>query len=198
MAKMRIERKRVTRRKTPSAAKKSNQDRATQGVAKPTRPRGRSTRLEAGKGVVDKPNDVRGRLRKLRIGEEVEVLAKDNLMASNEANTAIVNEAGAHRFLAIDRISSQDAEGAAKSGRKSEHIDAALDTLSTSSNPATVITIPRPRARFAAKGQSQNLGILMADLGNYTTIASRVLGLGELEDIDFWNGAAAARGSQIR
>ena len=38
----------------------------------------------------------------------------------------------------------------------------------------------------------------MDDLGNYTTTASRVLGLGELEDIDFWNGAAAARSSQIR
>jgi hypothetical protein len=38
----------------------------------------------------------------------------------------------------------------------------------------------------------------MADIGNYTTIVSRVLGLGELEDINFWNGAAAARSSQIR
>ena len=39
---------------------------------------------------------------------------------------------------------------------------------------------------------------MLADIGNYTTTASRVLGFGELEDIDFWNGAAAARSSQIR
>jgi hypothetical protein len=39
---------------------------------------------------------------------------------------------------------------------------------------------------------------VLADIGNYTTTASRVLGLGELEDIGFWNGAAAARSSQIR
>lgn len=64
--------------------------------------------------------------------------------------------------------------------------------------PATVITVPRPRARFAAKGKSQSLGNYYSRLGNYTTTASRVLGLGGLEDIDFWNGAAAARSSRIR
>ncbi|KAL8792175.1 MAG: hypothetical protein Q9182_007703, partial [Xanthomendoza sp. 2 TL-2023] len=216
MAKTRVEKKRVTSRKAPNAAKKANPSRATQGVTKPTRPRGRSTRLEAGKGAMDKLKDARGRPRKLRIGEEVEVLAKQqtqatskakktsdkqesNLMASNEANTATVNEASAYGFLAINRLSSsQDAAGSAKSVRKSERIDAAHDSLPTGSNPATVFTVPRPRARFAAKGQSQNLGIVLADIGNYTTTASRVLGLGELEDIDFWNGAAAARSSQIR
>jgi len=124
---------------------------------------------------------------------------EDYLMASNEANTTTMKEASAHRFLPISSLSSsQDVEGAAENVRKSERIDAALHTLSTGSNPATVLTVPRPKARFAAKGQSQNLGIVMADLGNYTTTASRVLGLGELEDIDFWNGAAAARSSQIR
>jgi len=216
MAKTRVEGKRVTGREAPNTAKKANPSRATQGVAKPTRLRGRSTRLEAGKGVVDKLKDARGRPRKLRIGEEAEVLAKQqtqatseakktsdkqesNLMASNEANTATVNEASAHGFLAINSLtSSQDAAGSAKSVRKSERIDAALNPLPTGSNPATVIIVPRPRARFAAKGQSQNLGIVMVDIGNYTTTASRVLGLGELEDIDFWNGAAAARSSQIR
>jgi hypothetical protein len=165
---------------------------------------------------VDKLKDARGRPRKLRIGEEVEVLAKQqmqatseakktsdkqegNLVASNEANTATVNEAGAHGFLAINSSSSsQNAAGSAKSERKSERIDAAHDSVPTGSNPATVFTVPRPRARFAAKEQSQNLGIVLADIGNYTTTASRVLGLGELEDIDFWNGAAAARSSQIR
>ncbi|MCJ1422362.1 hypothetical protein MMC29_000242 [Sticta canariensis] len=198
MAKTRVEEKRVTGRKALNAAKKANPSRATQGVAKPTRPRGRSTRLEAGKGVVDKLKDARGRPRKLRIGEEVEVLAKQqtqatseakktsdkqesNLMASDEANTATVNEASAHGFLAINSLSSsQDAAGSAKSVRKSERIDAAHDSLPTGSNPAT------------------NPGIVLADIGNYTTTASRVLGLGELEDIDFWNGAAAARSSQIR
>jgi len=120
-------------------------------------------------------------------------------MASNEANTATVNEAGAHGFLAINSLSSsKDAAGSAKSVRKSERINAAHNSLPTGSNPATVFTVPRPRARFAAKGQSQNLRIVLADIGNYTTTASRVLGLGELEDIDFWNGAAAARSSQIR
>ena len=124
---------------------------------------------------------------------------ESNLMASNEANTATVNEAGAHGFLAINSLSSsKDAAGSAKSVRKSERINAAHNSLPTGSNPATVFTVPRPRARFAAKGQSQNLRIVLADIGNYTTTASRVLGLGELEDIDFWNGAAAARSSQIR
>lgn len=67
---------------------------------------------------MDKLNDARGRPRKLRIGEEVEVLAKQqtqatseakktsdkqesNLMTSNEANTATVNEANAHGFLSL-------------------------------------------------------------------------------------------------
>ncbi|KAH8725620.1 hypothetical protein GQ44DRAFT_771937 [Phaeosphaeriaceae sp. PMI808] len=96
-------------------------------------------------------------------------------MASNQANTITVNEAGAYGFLAINSMSPpQDAEGAAK-----------------------IITVLRLRVRFTAKEQSQTLGIVMANLGNYTTTASRVLGLGELEDIDFWNGAAAARSSQI-
>jgi len=36
----------------------------------------------------------------------------------------------------------------------------------------------------------------MADLGNYTITVSRVRGPGGLEDIDFWNGASAARSSQ--
>lgn len=80
--------------------------------------------------------------------------------------------------------------------RKSERIDVAHDSLPTGSNPATVVTVPRPIARFAAKGQSQNLGIVLADIGNDTTTASRVRGVDELEDIEFYNGAAAARSSQ--
>jgi hypothetical protein len=215
MAKTRVEGKRVTGRKAPNAAQKANPSRATQGVAKPMRPRGRSTRLEAGKEAAGKLKDARGRPRKLRIGEEVEVLAEQQTraaakakktgdkqevnMASSEANTATGSEAGAHGFLAVNGLStSQDAAGSAKGVRKSKRIDAAHDSSPTGSNPATVLTVPRPRARFAAKGQSQNLGIVLADIGNYTTTASRVLGLGELEDIDFWNGAAAARSSQIR
>jgi len=82
--------------------------------------------------------------------------------------------------------------------RKLERIDAAHDSLPTGSNPATVFTVSRLRARFAAKGQSQNLGIVLANIGNYTTTASRVLGLGKLKDINFWNGAAAAHSSQIQ
>lgn len=194
MAKTRVEGKRSTGRKAPNAARKANQGRATQGVAKPTRPRPRKSRAE----------------------EEVEVLAKQqtqatpettktsnkqqrSLMASNEANIETVNEASAHGFLAVNSLTPpQDAAGSAKRVRKSERIDAAHDSLPSGSNPATVFTVPRPRARFAPKGQSQNLGIVLVDIGNYTTTASRVLGLGELEDIDFWNGAAAARSSQIR
>lgn len=136
MAKTRVEEKRVTGRKALNAAKKANPSRATQGVTKPTRPRGRSTRLEAGKGV-DKLKDARARPRKLRIGEEVEVLAKQqtqatseakktsdkqesNLMASNEANIATVNEVSAHGFLAINSLSSsQDVVGSAKSSSPS-------------------------------------------------------------------------------
>ena len=215
MAKTRVEGKRVAGRKAPNAAKKAKQGRGTQGVTKPTRPRGRPTRPEADKAASEKLKDTRGRPRKLRLEEEGEVLAKQqtqatseaktsgkqesNLIASIDANTATADEAGARGFLAINSLSSsQDAAGSAKSMRKSERIDAAHDVLSTSSNPATVFTVSRPRAKFAAKGQSLNLGIVLADIGNYTTTASRVLDLGELEDIDFWNGAAAARSSQIR
>lgn len=145
-------------------------------------------------GAVDKLKAARGRSRKLRIGEEAEVLRKEhtqavskvkktsnkqkhNIMASNEANIATMNVAGAYGFLAISNSSSsQDMEGVAKSVRKSECIDAALDPLPAGSDPATVFTVPRPRARFAAKGPSQNLGIVLTDIGNYTTTASRVLG----------------------
>lgn len=212
MAKTRVEGKRVTGRKAPNAAKKANSSRTTQGVAKPTRARGRSTRLEVGKGA----KDARGRPRKLRTAEDVEVLAKQqtqaiseakktsdkqesNLMASNEANTATGSEAGAHGLLAINSSSSsQDTAGSPKSVRKSERIDAAHDSSPTGSNPARVFTVPRPRAKFAAKGKSQNLRVVLADIRNYTTTASRVLSLGKLKDIDFWNRAAAARSSQIR
>lgn len=114
-------------------------------------------------------------------------------MVSNEANTATVNEASAHGFLAINSLSSsQDIVGSAKSVRKSERIDTAYNSLPTRSNSATLFPVLRPRASFAAKGQSQNFGIVLADIGNYTTTASIVLGLGEFEDINFWNGAAAA------
>lgn len=124
---------------------------------------------------------------------------ESNLRASNEAKTATANEDGTHGFLAMNSLSfPQDAAGSAKSVRKSERIEAAHDSLPIGPNPATIFTVPHPRARFAAKGQSQNLGIVLVDIGNYTTTPSRVLGLGELEDIDFWNGAAAARSSQIR
>lgn len=84
MAKTRVEEKRVTVRKALNAAKKANPSRATQGINKPTWPRGRSTLLEAGKGV-DKLKDTRARPRKLRIGEEVEVLAKQETQATSEA-----------------------------------------------------------------------------------------------------------------
>jgi len=179
MAKTRFEGKRVTGRKASNATKRVKLSRATQGVAKPTRRRGRSIRLEAGKGVMDNLKDARGKPRKLRIGEELEVLAKQqtqatseakktsakqesNLMASNEANTATVNEAGAHGFLAINSLA-----GSAKSVRKSESI------------PATVSTVPRPRARFAARG-SQNLGIVLAEIGNHIT---ELVGFGNLNRI---------------
>jgi len=120
-------------------------------------------------------------------------------MASNKANIVTGNEASAYGFLAINSLSSfQDVVGSAKSVRKSERIDAAHDLWPTSSNPVIVFTVPRPRVKFVAKGKSQNLRIMLADIGNYTTIVSRVLSLGKLEDIDFWNGAAAARSSQIR
>ncbi|KAK3077102.1 hypothetical protein LTS18_011212, partial [Coniosporium uncinatum] len=144
MAKTRTEGKRVAGGKTQNTTKKPNPRRTTQGVAKPKRPRGRSIRIKASKGVVNKPKDTSGRPHRLRSGEEVEVLAKrhtqfmpkaqgtnnqqeDNLMASNEANIATVNKADAQGFLAINSSSSpQDAEGTAKSVRKSERINAAL------------------------------------------------------------------------
>jgi hypothetical protein len=120
-------------------------------------------------------------------------------MASSEAYTPTANEADAHGFLAINSLrSSQGVAGSVMSWRKSERIDAAHDPLPAGPNPATILTVPRPRASFAAEGQSPNLGIVLVDIGNYTTTASRVLGLGELEDIDYCNGAAAARSSQIR
>ena len=164
---------------------------------------------------MDTLKDTRGRPRKLRLEEEVEVLAKqqmqatfkaktsdkqeNNLIVSKDADTAAAKEAGARGSLAINSLSSsQDAAGSTKSVRKSTRIEAAHDSIPVGSNPATVFAVPRPRARFAATGQSQNLGIVLADIRNYTTTASRVLGLGELEDIDFWDGAAAAYSSQIR
>jgi hypothetical protein len=76
------------------------------GAAKPTRPRGRLTRLEASKGVMDKLKDARGRPRKLQMGDELEVLVKDNLIASNETNPTTVNESGALRDLAVNSLSS--------------------------------------------------------------------------------------------
>jgi hypothetical protein len=66
---------------------------------------------------------------------------ESNLMASNKANTATVNEASTHGFLAINSLSSsQDAAGSANSIRKSERINAAHNSLPTGSNPPKVIT----------------------------------------------------------
>ncbi|KAF2476205.1 uncharacterized protein BDR25DRAFT_349331 [Lindgomyces ingoldianus] len=120
--------------------------------------------------------DAKGRPQKLQIREEVEVLTKQQTQATSKAKTSNKQETGAYGFLGMNSLSfSQDAAGSAK-----------------------IFTVPRPRARFAAKGQSQNLRIVLANIRNYTTTASRVLGHGELEDINFWNGAAAARSSQIQ
>ncbi|KAE9964317.1 hypothetical protein BLS_006423 [Venturia inaequalis] len=74
--------------------------------------------IDSLQGAVDKLKDAIGRSRKLRIGEEVEVLAKQqtqatseaktsnkqksSLMASNEANTATAYEAGAYGSLAMN------------------------------------------------------------------------------------------------
>ncbi|KAB2099697.1 hypothetical protein AG0111_0g12084 [Alternaria gaisen] len=155
MAKKRVEVKQTANRKTRNVTKNANQRRATQGVAKPTRLRGRSTRLDGGRGAVDKLKDARGRAHELRIREEAEILGKEHtqaafrakktneqenyIIASNKANIATVNEPGAHTFLAINNLnSSQDMGEAAKSVRKSEHIDAALDPLPAGSNPATM------------------------------------------------------------
>src|SRR5438128_1370796 len=97
-------------------------------------------------------------------------------MASNEANAATLTKVDADGFLAINSSSSLQGTGeAAKSVRKSERIDAALNPLPTGSNSAAAITVARPRARFAAKGQSQNRGIVMADIGNYTITAFKVI-----------------------
>lgn len=99
-------------------------------------------------------------------GEELEVLVEQqtwaasktkktsnkqegNFIASSKVNTATVNKAGAHGFLAINS-SSRDATGSTKSGRKSEHINAAHYSLQISPNPITVFTVPCPRARFLA------------------------------------------------
>ncbi|KIW06518.1 uncharacterized protein PV09_02952 [Verruconis gallopava] len=116
-SKTRVEGKRLAGQKDSNAAKKAKQGRGTQGVVKPTRPRSRSTLLEAGKTAMDKLEVAGGSLE-----EEVEVLAKQqthatseaktgdrkeiNLIASNDANTATANEAGPHRFLAIKSSSS--------------------------------------------------------------------------------------------
>jgi hypothetical protein len=199
MAKTRIEGKRVSGRKTPTGAKKPNQRRATKGVAKTTRPKGKPRQFQLGEEIEEIEVLTEEHTQAIPEAKKTNDEQEDNLVVSDEASTSISNEAGANRFLPINNLrSSPNIEGVTKSTRKSERVDVALGPLSTGSNPATVITVPRPRARFAAKGQSQNLGIVMADLGNYTTTASRVLGLGELEDIDFWNGAAAARSTQIR
>ncbi|KIV98498.1 uncharacterized protein PV09_09700 [Verruconis gallopava] len=88
MAKPRVEGKRVANRKAPNAAKMAKQGRGTQGGGKPKRPRGRSNRLEAIEGAADKLKDTRGRPRKPRLGEEVEVLAKQRTQASSEAKNS--------------------------------------------------------------------------------------------------------------
>ncbi len=73
-----VEEERPTGRKTTNAKKKPKQVRMAQGVAKPTQSRGRSTLLKAAKKVVDKPKAVRGRSRKVRIGEKLEALSTEH------------------------------------------------------------------------------------------------------------------------
>jgi hypothetical protein len=145
MVKIRIEGNRVSDRKALTAAKKPNQRRATKGVAKTTRPRG-------------KP-------RKFQLGEEIEVLTKDDtqaldeakktsdgqendLVVSNEASPLTVNKVG---LVINSPRSSPNIEGVTKSTRKLECIDIALEPKSTGSNSVTVKIVPRPRARFTAK-----------------------------------------------
>lgn len=217
MAKLKSTSKRVASGRRSCAATKPSQDCSTQGATKPARLRGRSNRIDATSAAVDKPKSAKGAPRISRIAEAVEALTQehidtasktdsnnnneqaDNLMEADEESTATSNQASADVATTSNRPNpSLHSESIAKRATRSKRIDDVVVPLPGGSNPAKVISVPRPRARFATRGQSQNLGIVLADLGNYTTTASRVLGLGEIEDIDFWNGAAAARSLQIR
>lgn len=64
-------------RKIPNAKKTPKQTHTAQGVAKPTQSKDRFTLLKAAKKVADKPKPVRGRPRKVRIGEELEALTTE-------------------------------------------------------------------------------------------------------------------------
>jgi hypothetical protein len=104
----------------------------------------------------------------------------------NETDTAAVNKPRAVGFSAIN----------APEPRKSRRLKAANESPSDS-NPTAIIQVPRPRVKFIPKTRSENLGIAMADLGNYNTAASQVLGHGGIEDVDFLGGAASGRNLQI-
>lgn len=69
---------------------------------------------------------------------------------------------------------------------------------STNPNPARVIAVPRPKARFILKDKDENVGIISADIGNWTTIVAWALGNDTPETFDYWKGAAAQRHKEIR
>jgi hypothetical protein len=195
------------------AKKTPQQTRAAQGVTKPTQRRGGSTLLKAAKK--GNPNGT-GRLDKERTGEEMEALLTEHMQAAskpkgdnsalaeakktgekqeeppmastsaNERNTAAVSGFSTERFPAIN----------APKLRKSRVDDA--HQPSTNSSPATVIQVPRSQAKFVPKGRSENVGIILADLGNFTTITAWALGLDQPETFDCWKGAAAQRQKEVR
>lgn len=179
MAKTRGVEEKPSTKKTGPNAKTPKQTRRAQGVAKSTQSKSRSTLPKAAKKAADKPNAIRSRPRKVRF-EELEALTTEHMRATsrakktsskeeenpmalrgtNETNTATVNEPSANGLSMINvPSSSQVTQGVAKSVRKSQRIDAAPGPSPTGPNPATVFTVPRPKAKFPAKNRVRTLGL---------------------------------------
>jgi len=169
MAKAKRKREELATKGTKSTAKKkSKQTRTTQGVAKPAQPKGK-TALKAARKVADNTKRAAGRPSK-------ELTEK-----------SAMNRIGVQGFAAMND----------KSPRKSQRIDAP-PTPSTDPNPAEVIEVPRPKARFLSKDTRENVAIISADFGNWTTIVGWALGLHKPETFDLWQGATVQRTKEIR
>jgi len=157
----------------PKFPKRVHAQRAVTKVTKSTQSRGRPTNSRG-----------RGRPRKVEGGKQMGTLTTEHTKT-----TVIVNESG------VNGSSEVNAPGSPKDVHQSD--SQRLTALLSSPNPATVIIVPRFKPKFHPKNRRKNVGIVMADLGNWTTTGARALGLGELEDI-VWNGAAGARDNEIR
>lgn len=72
--------------------------------------------------------------------------------------------------------------------KKSQHIEAKVNGFFTNYDAVTLIEVPRPKAKFSPKERNKNVGIMLADRGDWTTILGRILGVDELEVFDSRKG----------